>query len=365
MPILTHKFQAFTTKTSALSRGFLVLGKIKTMRTSLKLFLGLIFAGGTITAQSNINDLLAAGLNDANRFTEAYLSPVAEGVLFNLGGSWLNTAKAKPLGGFEISVVGAISPLASKADKTAFELNIAEYENLRFADGSTSKQVSTALGDISGIGVVIEDELGLISESFELPTGIGSALNFIPSGYLQASVGLIKGTEIKGRFLPQVNTDEIQVSLYGVGLMHDFTSHVPANKLLPIAVSGFVGYTKLSGDYKFSSTGFISGQNQRIALDMGTWSFLAAISTTLPIINFYGTLGYVSGESQLDLLGSYQVTTGPFQTTYNDPISVANKASGVTASVGTKLKLGFFRLHAEYTKADFDLITAGVHLGFR
>lgn len=331
----------------------------------LFIFIGFVFTGSTITAQSNINDLLAAGLDDANQFTEAYLSPVAEGVLFNLGGSWLNTAKAKPLGGFEISVVGAISPLSGKTDKTAFELNIADYQNLRFADGSSSKQVSTALGDISGINVVIEDENGLFSESFELPSGIGSALNFIPSGYIQASVGLIKGTEIKGRFLPQVNTDEVKVSLYGVGLMHDFTSHVPANKLLPIAVSGFVGYTKLSGEYQFSSTGFISGQDQRIALDLGTWSFQAAVSTTLPIINFYGTLGYVSGKSNLDLLGSYQVTTGPFQTTYTDPISISNTANGVTAAVGAKLKLGFFRLHAEYTKAQFDLITAGVHLGFR
>jgi hypothetical protein len=320
---------------------------------------------GPISAQSNINDLLAAGLDDANRFTGSYLSPVAEGVLYNLGGSWLNTAKAKPLLGFEISVVGAISPLANKPDKTGFELNIADYQNLRFADGSSSKMVSTALGDISGIDVVIEDESGLFSESFELPSGIGSAINFIPSGYIQASVGLIKGTEIKGRFLPEVNTDEVQVSLYGLGIMHDFTSHVPANKLLPIAVSGFVGYTQLSGDYQFSSTGFISGSDQRIALDMSTWSFQAALSTTLPIINFYGTVGYISGKSNLDLLGTYEVTSGPFQTTYTDPISVANTASGVTASIGTKLKLGFFRLHAEYTKANFDLITAGVHLGFR
>lgn len=328
-------------------------------------FIGLVLMGGSLSAQSNINDLLSAGLDDANQFTSAYLSPVAEGVLFNLGGSWLNTAKAKPLGGFEISVVGAISPLANKSDKTAFELNISDYQNLRFADGSSSKLVSTALGDLSGIEVVIEDESGVFSESFELPSGIGSAINFIPSGYLQASVGLIKGTEIKGRFLPQVNTDEVQVSLYGLGIMHDFTAHVPANKLLPIAVSGFVGYTQLSGDYQFSSTGFISGNNQRIALDMATWSFQAALSTTLPVINFYGTLGYISGKSNLDLRGTYEVTSGPFQTTYTDPISIANTANGVTASVGTKIKLGFFRLHAEYTKATFDLITAGVHLGFR
>lgn len=330
------------------------------------MFFGLLGCTTLVTAQSNINDLLAAGLADAERFTTDYLAPAQEGIIYSLGGSWLNTATAKPLAGFEIGFVGSMASFKNKDDKQAFVLNTAEYENLRFQDGSTSRSVSTALGDISGVNVVIEDENGLFSESFELPTGLASEnINFIPSGFLQVGVGLIKGTEVKARFLPKIATDEVEVGLYGFGVMHDFTSHLPADKILPVSISGFIGYTHLNGSYDFTNTSFIQGENQRIDARYNTWTFLAAVSTRLPIINFYGSLGYISGKSETDILGTYTVTSGPFQTTYEDPFSITQKNSGVTAGVGTKLKLGFFRLNVDYTLAEFNTLSAGINFGFR
>lgn len=329
--------------------------------------LGLLLFGSTALAQSNINDLLSAGLDDAERFTTDYLAPVSEGAIYSLAGSWLNTATVKPLGGFEISIVGAMAPFKNKEDKQAFVLNTADYENLRFQDGSASKPVATALGDLTGIQVVVDDGSGLFSESFELPSGLASeGINFIPSGYLQGSVGLGFGTEVKARFLPKVNTDEVSLGLYGFGLLHDFTSHMPAEKLFPVSISGFIGYTRLNATYDFTNTNFIEGENQRIDTRIGSWNFQAAVSTKLPVINFYGALGYVSGKSDTDILGTYRVTSGPFSSDeYTDPFSIRKKASGASGTLGAKLKLGFFRLHAEYTLAEFNLLTAGVHFGFR
>ncbi|WP_445384368.1 DUF6588 family protein [Robiginitalea sp. IMCC44478] len=333
-----------------------------------KLFvaLGMLCAVSSAWSQSNINDLLAAGVDDAERFTTDYLSPISEGVLYSLAGSWINTGEAKPLGGFEISIVGSISSFKNKDDKKSFVMDIADYESLRFEDGSPSKTVATALGDIQGINVVIEDENGLFSESFELPSGLASEdLNFIPAGFIQGSVGLIKGTEVKVRFLPKIKTDEVAVSLYGFGVLHDFTSHLPADKLLPVAISGFIGYTRLNGDYNFTNTNFIDGDNQRIENRFNAWNFQAIVATKLPVINFYGALGYISGKSETDVLGTYTVTSGPFQTTYEDPFSISKKTSGASATVGTKLKVGFFRLHADYTLAAFNTFTVGAHFGFR
>ncbi|MDG1572208.1 hypothetical protein OZ410_07760 [Robiginitalea sp. M366] len=330
------------------------------------MLLGVLGSTALGTAQSNVNDLLAAGLADAQRFTTDYLSPAQTGIVYSLGSSWLNTAKAKPLAGFEIGFIGSMAGFKNKEDKKSFVLNTAEYENLRFEDGSTSKSVSTALGELSGINVVVEDENGFFSQSFELPTGLASEnINFLPAGFLQVGVGLIKGTEIKARFLPKIDTDEVEVGLYGFGILHDFTEHLPADKLLPIAISGFIGYTHLDGSYDFTNTNFIDGENQRIEARYNTWTFQAAVSTRLPVINFYGTLGYISGKSETDILGTYRVTSGPFQTTYTDPFSISQKDGGVTAGVGTRLKLGFFRLHADYTLAEFNIFSAGVSFGFR
>ncbi|NAS11079.1 DUF6588 family protein [Poritiphilus flavus] len=328
-------------------------------------FLLAIFLGTLSWAQSNINDLLAAGIDDAQRFTNDYLAPVSEGAIYSISGSWYNTADAKPLGGFEISIIGNLTGFKNKDDKKAFTLNTADYENLQFTDGSTSKLVSTALGDIEGINVVVTDG-NVFSETFELPSGLASEdFNFLPSGYLQASVGLIKGTELKARFLPKINTDDASISLYGFGIQHDFTKHLPADKVLPVAISAVIGYTHFDASYDFTDTSVVAGQDQRLEMDINSWVFQAVVSTRLPVINFYGGLGYLTGKSETNVLGTYVVTSGPFQTTYTDPFSVSANASGVTANIGTKLKLGFFRLHADYTIAEFNNLSVGVNFGFR
>ncbi len=332
-----------------------------------RILIALFFSSlGTLSAQSGLDDLLLAGIEDAQRYTNDYLAPASEGIIYGVSGSWYNTADAKPLGGFEISLIGNLTFFKNKEDKKQFILNTAEYENLQFVDGSPSKPVSSALGDIEGVLVFVEDETGLLREEFELPSGLaGEGLNFLPSGYIQASVGLIKATEVKARFLPPINTDDARISFYGFGLQHEFTKHLPADKVLPIAISGVIGYTHFDGKYDLTDSSFIAGSDQRLEMAINSWVFQAVVSTRLPVINFYGGLGYLSGKSDTDVLGTYTVQSGPLQETYIDPFSVNTKASGVVGNVGAKLKLGFFRLHADYSLGEFNNLSFGINFGFR
>lgn len=333
------------------------------------LFYCALAAAAVGSAQSNINDLLAAGIADAERFTNDYMAPMSEATIYNIGAGWYNTADAKPLGGFEISIIGNMTPFKNKEDKKGFTLNTSDYENLQFVDGSTSKTVSSALGDLQGIRVFVEGEVapGITTrEEFDLPSGLAAEnMNFIPSGFLQASVGLIRGTELKARLLPKINTDEVSIGLYGLGIQHDFTKLLPADKILPVAISAIIGFTHLNGTYDFTETSIIAGENQRIDVGINSWNFEAVASTRLPVINFYGGLGFVSGSSDTDVLGTYRVQSGPFQQQYTDPFSMKHKSSGVTATLGAKLKLGFFRLHANYSLAEFNNLNLGINFGFR
>ncbi len=319
-------------------------------------------------AQSNLNELLAAGLNDAERFTTDWLAPVTEAGVYSISNGWYNSADAKPLGGFEVSIVGNITGFKNKSAKKSFTLNTADYENLTLVGGGTTAEVATALGDIEGVDVAINATIEgqQVSTSFELPSGLSSEdLNFVPSGYIQASVGLIKGTEVKARFLPKINTDDVSIGLYGFGIQHDFTKHLPADKLLPVAISAVIGYTNLSGEYDFTSSGVISGDNQRIDAKFSSWNFAAVVSTRLPVINFYGGLNYITGKADTDILGRYEVATAGTSIVYNDPFMISNKVSGVSGNIGTKLKLGFFRINADYNIAEFSTLTFGINFGFR
>jgi len=338
----------------------------------MKKLLVFVFVGSclTATAQTDFNNVFAAGVDDAEQFTSDYMAPLSESVVYSLATGWYNTADAKPLGGFEISIIGNITGFKNKSDKKAFILDPNDYENLDFVDNpGIAREVSTALGDFSGTTVFVEGEVaGFVTrKEFDLPSGLsGEGVDFIPSGYIQASVGLIKGTEIKARFLPKMEYEDASISLIGFGIQHDFTKLLPADKVLPVAISAVIGYTNISGDYDLTNVNIVDGENQRIEASIGTWNFSGVVSTKLPIINFYGGIGYVSGKSVTDVLGTYRVTEGPFASeTYIDPFSIIKKVSGVTGTIGTKLKLGFFRLNAEYNLGEFNTATVGVNFGFR
>ncbi len=336
-------------------------------KIALFVFLGL--SVWTSKAQNDVDALLAAGIDDAQRFTNDYLAPATNGLMYSMNANWFNTADAKPLGGFEISVIANAS-LISKSDKS-FLMNTNDYENVRFVSGSSSQNVATALGENDPdvlVEITYDDPIfGEQTEQIELPSGIGNASgNLLPSAFIQGGVGLIKGIEVKARFMPEIKTDEVAFNMYGAGLQFEATKWLPADKLLPVALSGLVAYTHLGASYDLTESSGVDGENQKLENDTNTWLFQLIASTKLPVINFYGGVGYINGKSESDLLGTYRVSNGLITTEdIVDPFSVSSKVSGFRGTVGTKLKIGFFRFNAEYHLAEFNAFSVGLNFGFR
>ena len=58
--------------------------------------------------------------------------------------------------------------------------------------------------------------------------------------------------------------------------------------------------------------------------------------------------------------------SGPFiGDTYTNPFSIKTDTSGVTGNIWAKLKLGFFRINADYSIAKYNNLSVGVNFGFR
>lgn len=323
---------------------------------------------GITQAQQNINDLLSAGINDARKFSGDYIAPASEGLAYSINNGWFNNAKAPKRFGFEISIIGNVSFI--KDEKKSFQMTIAEYENVRFADNSPSKSVASALGqnepDIT-VFLTFEDPIfGSQEVALTLPTGIGSEnIDLIPTAFLQASFSPFKGTQLKGRFFPKVETDDVKVGFYGVGIQQEFTSWLPADKILPVAISGLIAYTHLDGQYNFTDGEYVQGENQHIDTKINTLLFQLLVGTKLKVINFYAGLGFIDGKSTTDLLGTYKVTNGTlFSQAIVDPFAIEQNVSGVRGTLGANLKLGLFSLNADYTLAEFDSASVGLNFSF-
>lgn len=323
----------------------------------------------SVTAQENLEDLLAAGIEDAQRFSTSYISPATEGMMYNLSNSWAQSAEVKKPLKFEISIIGNATFIND--DKKTFLLNTNEYNNLQFRDGSTSKQVATAFGENNpDVLVFAEVQNGLFTEEVEfvLPQGLASInINVLPTAFLQGRIGVFKATEVKVRYFPKIDREDVKTGLFGVGIQHEFTEWLPAERLFPIAIAGLITYNNLNANYDFTDDNIVDGENQQFDLKMNTWVFQVQASTKLPIFNVYGGLGYVTGKSDFDVLGTYRVRGGIplFETTneFTNPFSVENKISGVQATLGAKLQLGFFGLHADYNLSEYSTVTVGTHFG--
>ncbi len=328
----------------------------------------MIFTFTSVIAQENINDLLTAGIADAKRFSTDYIAPASEGLAYSINNGWFNNAKAPKKYGFEISIVGNASFI--KDEKKSFQMNVADYENVRFADNSPSKSVATALGqnnpDIT-VFLTYDDPLfGNQEVPLALPTGIGSEnINMIPTGFLQASFSPFNGTQLKGRFFPKVDAEDVKVGFYGLGIQQEFTSWLPTDNIFPVAISGLIAYTHLDGQYDFTDGEYVQGEKQRIDTKVNTMLFELLVGTKLKIINFYAGLGYIDGKSTTDLLGTYRVTDGfLFSEEIIDPFSVEQDVSGIRGTVGANLQLGFFSVNADYTLAEFDSASVGLNFSF-
>ncbi|MFP4847283.1 DUF6588 family protein [Winogradskyella sp. PE311] len=333
------------------------------------LFFVLCICVSNIRAQNDIDALLAAGVEDAQRFANDYLAPGTNGLMHSMNANWFNSAKVKPLLGFEISVIANASLI--KDENKLFNLNTTDYNNVQFVQGSNSQMVASVLGENEpSIFVEVEYDdpiFGSQTTQLELPQGIGDqSANLLPTAFIQGAIGLGSGIEIKARFVPEIETDDVSLSMYGAGLQLEFTEWLPADKLWPVALSALVAYNHIDGSYDLTQSSGIDGDNQRLENDTNTWLFQLVASTKLPIINLYGGVGYIKGKSESNLLGNYRVTNGVLSSpTITDPFSVSSEVAAVRGTVGAKLKLGFFRLNAEYHISEFDAFSVGVNFGFR
>ncbi|WP_299255006.1 DUF6588 family protein [uncultured Aquimarina sp.] len=316
-------------------------------------------------AQTNVDQLLELGIENAQRFSTDYFAPAGEALVNGMSNGWYKTAKVKKLWRFEVGFIGNLSFV--REDKQSFILNTAEYDGVDFREGPDSQVVANAFGGDRGDIVVVLDQGQLGQVEVTLPDGIGDKeVNITPTGFLQASMGVSRSTEIKARFLPKIAVREnTKVFLYGLAVQHELTDWIFSWKRLPFRFSGLIGYTSVRGFYDFAADSGIDGDDQEIRLKSNSWLVSGIISTKLPKFNFYGGFGYYTGNSTADILGTYRVQNGPLASqTVEDPISVDNKTSGLKATIGANVKLGFFRANLDYTLQNYQNLSIGLNFGW-
>lgn len=331
-------------------------------------------------------DFLKSAPADGAKFLQAYISPWANAFGAGLNGGWYNTAKPHKLGGFDITTGFNVGVVPTSADK--FEISSIGLSSSVTGSGLTS----TVSGpNVNGPAMSYKSN-GVTLANFTAPPGSG--WRYMPVPTLQVGLGLPFGTEIKGRFIPKITIKDGSVSLWGVGLLHSIVQYFPGNKLLPFDVSLFAGYTKLASNipltlkpdaavpqnYTTPYNPATSFDDQNMEVNVSALNISAIASLNLPVITFYGGVGYCKTKTDMALTGNFPTPTlnivdpaNPYAEYANAGVVTGDKFpsmniknfSGLRANIGLRIKLAVITIHADYTKAQYNVFSAGLGISFR
>lgn len=325
---------------------------------------------GMTYAQDGLDVLLTNSIADGKKLMDGYIDPFMKSTSLGLGQGWYNTAKPHKLAGFDLTFTGSamIIPTSdlfydvSKIDLATVELDPSspDYPKAPTIFGPDREPVYRITDvDDPDYNTTFEGPGGL-----DLKGNIGN--NWMPVPMLTLGFGLPKGTDIKVRFAPTIDVgDDGSVKLFGIGVMHDIKQYIPGLKLLPFDLSGFVGFTKLSLDYKYTDDD-VDGENQRGEFRLNTTTIQGVISKKLSVVTFYGGMGYTIAKSNVAVKGTWDVNeNGTIEDEESNPVNLNYNASSFSATAGFRLKLAVITLHTDYTFQKYNAFTVGFGINVR
>ncbi|NOU61174.1 DUF6588 family protein [Marinifilum caeruleilacunae] len=337
-----------------------------------KLILLLILFTPFLGKSQDIEQFLLAGTEDASKLTENYVNPVAKGFMYGLNNGWYSTARTHKKLGFDITLVANLAKVPS-ADEV-FQFVASDYSNITLVSGSSEIQTLMGGENNTTLAARIETDMGDFKlTNFTMPDGIGDDLpmNAVPSATLQIGVGIPGiNSDLKVRYLPKTGTSELEIGMFGIGLQKSLSKMLKIDKT-PVDVSALIAYTQLTSEYDIQEDSGLNGTGQKMEFKTNAYTFQAIASVNLKLIEFYGAVGYNTAKMDVDIKGTYELeytlegTGSSITETIEDPVSVDFDASGVRATIGTRLNLGFFKIFGDYTIQEYNTITGGIAFSFR
>lgn len=318
--------------------------------------------------ESDIVKYVQAGTADGSKLIGAYIGPVVEGLSYGLNTGWYTTAKAhSPLG---IDVSFALSPVLVPKSKDYFDPASLSFQTITSFSNNTEpgkgapsffgpNDKTTYFLNIAGQPTSFDGPQGL-----NIRNDIHVAPVLMPT--VQLGVGLIKGTDLKIRYLPDVKVGHTHVKMIGFGLLHDVKQHIPGIKLLPFDLSILAAYTKLQGTTDLSGK-FAGSANQEGTYNFGAFLLEGLISKKVALVTFYGGLGYDGIKTDAAVKGTYDYTLPgvPGQLSVTDPFKQTYKNKSARFDVGARLNLAAFYINGQFTAQEYSSYTLGLGFTFR
>jgi hypothetical protein len=341
----------------------------------------MLFTVTGVKAQDSFSGLIKSSPGDATKLLNAYALPLFKGLGVDQNAGWTNTAKTKKLLRFDIRITASGS-FVSNDDKTFDVTKIGLSDHVRPDD--PNETIAPTFGGPKTTGPLLDiyNDNGTKVGSFNTPKGL---ISIIPAPQIQATVGIFNNTDLTLRGIPNINVGNNvgSISMIGFGLKHDIMQDIigkTVDKLVPFDLAIVLGYSRLNLTRPLTvnpdegatpengqqSTDF---SNQHFEGHFNSFIGQVVISKKLLFFTPFLAVGYNTTHANVTAVGNYPVTTGgtiltPTYTTFTNPVTINEGViSGARADVGFQLNLGFFRIYASYSQAQYKSVNGGIGFG--
>lgn len=359
----------------------------------------ILFCISIMPSFAQVEDLglmLTGGVDDAELMLTEYLRPFANALGANINGGWYNTAKVHPFGGFDITFTASVA--FAPDEHLTYDLSQLSLKALYDDDIANSIAGGKNIGpELTYQQEILGNQVTYLQ--YDHPAGTG--VHYIPSPMINAAVGLPKGFEIMGRYMPTIKIgNTAKAGIWGAGFKHDIKQWIPVLAKMPVLnLSIMYGYTNIKVNIQLDeinpdiigatdlTTANVLFDNQNFDVVTQGHTANALVSANLPVVCFYGGVGVSITQTNLKLNGNYPVPTiitdpndpnfDPLfmpvvrdQDVLNNPIDVEikNQDGGTTKprlNAGIRFKFAVITLHFDYTWANYSVATAGLGISIR
>ncbi len=236
-----------------------------------------------------------------------------------------------------------------------FKFNVIGMWTLVPDDQKTFKPAPKAegIGNVEPTATIFGNESSYFLSNhgfFTYPAGF--ALNAVPSAMYQIS-GSTFNTELMLRFYPNSHHGEIKVGLFGFGIKHDISSHIP---LFPVDISVQFLYNHLAVEHDNGDpTDYTNVKSNNLAFNVHASKKLFGI--------FIGYAGLQYESSSMDLEYYFEDPNNlyPDLANQNHKLNIDGD-NHFRFTLGAALKLGYFVMNADVNLTKLTTFTLGLSL---
>ncbi len=279
-----------------------------------------------------VEDILSKYTEENGRL---YLQPFADAFSADFNSGLFHNAKVKKKG-FQI-YIGVVAQVATISNSAKY---FNAYTDSDLFPPQGSYKVPTIFGPTDEVSVPIEGTSDMYHYVF--PGGLD--VDYLPLAMPQITVGSLFGTDFTARYITLDVDDYGKLDVFGWGVRHSIDQYFSA---LPVDLS--VGYYNQSfkvGEYMDAKTNVINLQT----------------SITMPVLTFYGGLGYESSNVDVQYIYEGADITG-FAEEGDEIRFEMEGANTIRATIGVCFNLGPIKIHGDYNVAKQNTFAVGLGIG--